>query len=136
MNQYGRTFKGNFKDGIGNLYKKDIKEDYFNLFKNTLHFGDRRLKVVIDCGNGVTSLYAKELYSMFNIDLISICDVSDGHFPSHHPDPVVEENLVMLKEKVKKITRPVNSGLVSFYVRMSVENEMKNLTKKLPRQQT
>ena len=55
-------FKGNFKDGIGNLYKKDIKEDYFNLFKNTLHFGDRRLKVVIDCGNGVTSLYAKELY--------------------------------------------------------------------------
>lgn len=100
-------FKGNFKDGIGNLYKKDIKEDYFNLFKNTLHFGDRRLKVVIDCGNGVTSLYAKELYSMFNIDLISICDVSDGHFPSHHPDPVVEENLVMLKEKVKKVNADI-----------------------------
>lgn len=92
--------KGKFASGEGKLYTYDIRPDYIELFKNSLNFGPRRVKVVIDPGNGTTSIIAKELYKMFPIELISIYDESDGTFPNHHPDPCVESNLDSLKKKV------------------------------------
>lgn len=89
-----------FDEGKGTLYKYDIKDEYLDLFKNNLHFGNKKVKVVIDCGNGTTSIIAKELYNMFPLELITICDISDGSFPNHHPDPIVEDNLELLKKKV------------------------------------
>lgn len=89
-----------FDRGFGNYYECDIKKEYMNLFRRTLDFGDRKVKVVIDCGNGTTSIIAKELYNMFSIDVIPLFDESDGNFPNHHPDPIVEENLTYLKQKV------------------------------------
>ena len=38
-----------FVSGKGNVSSYDIEPDYIELFKNNLHFGSRRLKVVIDC---------------------------------------------------------------------------------------
>ncbi len=101
---------GNFVDGNGTLYRYDIKEEYFDLFKKNLNFGNRRLKVVLDCGNGTTSLFAKELYSMFPIDLVMLYDESDGNFPNHHPDPIVEENITDLKKKVVECNCDVGIG--------------------------
>ena len=89
-----------FMSGEGKVKEYDIKDDYLTLFKNNLSFGNERLKVVIDPGNGTTSIIAKELYEMFPIDLITINGISDGTFPNHHPDPCVEENLEELKKKV------------------------------------
>ena len=94
------VINNSFDEGSGTVYRYNIKDEYYNLIKNNLNFGDRRLKVVLDCGNGTTSLFAKELYSMFPIDLVMLYDESDGNFPNHHPDPNVEENLVDLKKKV------------------------------------
>ena len=63
----------------------------------------RKLKVVLDCGNGTTSLYAENIYKQFpNLDITMICDESDATFPNHHPDPSVEKNLEMLKAKIKE----------------------------------
>ena len=98
---------GNFSEGCGKVTNYDIKEEYLNLFKNNLTFGPRRLKVVIDPGNGTTSIIAKELYEMFPIDLVIINGKSDGNFPNHHPDPCVEENLAQLKEKVLELKADV-----------------------------
>ena len=99
---YYFTTAGNFTEGKGHLREENIRGDYLKLFKENLHFGDRRLKVVIDPGNGTTSIIAEELYKMFPIDLITINGESDGTFPNHHPDPCVEENLDQLKAKVKE----------------------------------
>ena len=104
---YNFTIEGNFTEGEGHLREESIKEDYLKLFKDNLHFGDRRLKVVIDPGNGTTSIIAEELYKMFPIDLITINGESDGTFPNHHPDPCVEENLDQLKAKVKEVNADV-----------------------------
>lgn len=93
---------GKFKKGKGKVSEYDIKPDYLALFKDNFNFGQRKVKVVIDPGNGTTSIIAKELYEMFPIELITINDESDGTFPKHHPDPCVEENLEELKEKVIK----------------------------------
>ena len=99
-----------FIDGKGVIYKYDIKNEYYNLIKNNLNFGERRLKVVLDCGNGTTSVFARELYSMFPIDLVMLYDESDGNFPNHHPDPIVEENIVDLKKKVLEEHADVGIG--------------------------
>lgn len=104
------TLNGEFDEGSGNLYKYDIKDEYIKLFKDNLNFGNRRLKVVIDPGNGTTSIIAKELFKEFPIELISIYDESDGTFPNHHPDPVVEENLVELKKKVIEVKADIGIG--------------------------
>lgn len=92
--------KGEFSKGEGKITSYDIKKEYFDLFKESLQFGPRRIKVVLDPGNGTTSIIMKELYHMFPIDIISINDTSDGTFPNHHPDPCVESNLEQLKKKV------------------------------------
>ena len=95
--------KGNFLVGNGTLSTYRVEEDYLKLFQDSLNFGPRRVKVVIDPGNGTTSIIAKKLYEMFPMNLVVINGESDGHFPNHHPDPCVEDNLIQLKEKVLEV---------------------------------
>ena len=95
--------KGNFLVGNGTLSTYRVEEDYLKLFQDSLNFGPRRVKVVIDPGNGTTSIIAKKLYELFPMDLVVINGESDGHFPNHHPDPCVEDNLIQLKEKVLEV---------------------------------
>ena len=59
--------------------EKEIKEPFSFPFKN-LKFGDRRIKVVIDLGNGTTSCIAEELYKMFPIDVEVLFGESDPLF--------------------------------------------------------
>ena len=62
---------------------------------------DKKLKVVLDCGNAAGAVCAPEIFRNFNIDLEELyCDV-DGTFPNHHPDPTVKKNLKDLIEKMK-----------------------------------
>ena len=118
-NAYGKSVReiyeiiesGNFASGEGTTKNVDIKEDYINLVVNKLNFGERRVKVVYDCGNGTSSVIAKEVFDRLpNIDSVGICDVSDGNFPMHHPDPCVESNLDMLKAKVKEVGADIGVG--------------------------
>ena len=102
--------KGEFSKGYGHVRNYDITNEYLELFKSSLNFGSRRVKCVIDSGNGTTAIIAKKLYSMFPIDLIEINGESDGHFPNHHPDPCVEENLEQLKAKVLEMGADVGLG--------------------------
>jgi len=94
--------KGEFKIGQGTLIYEDIREDYLKLIKESITLGDKKLKVVVDPGNGTGCVIVKDVFSMFNIDVTYICDTNDAAFPNHHPDPSVEKNLEMLKAKVKE----------------------------------
>ena len=95
--------KGDFVTGNGTVYKYDIEEEYIDLFKKSLDFGKRRLKVVVDPANGATSSFCRKIYEQFPLDLTIINEESDGNFPNHHPDPCVEANLEQLKSKVVEI---------------------------------
>ena len=114
---------GNFKKGTGTVTEYSIRDEYLELFKTNLHFGNRKLKVVIDPGNGTTSIIAKELYEMFPMELHVINGESDGRFPNHHPDPCVEDNLTQLKEKVKELGADVGLGFDGDGDRLGVVSE-------------
>src|SRR2546429_725555 len=62
----------------------------------------RRFKVVVDCGNGVTSLIAIETLRQLGADVVPLFAESDGTFPHHHPDPTVLENLHDLQAAVQQ----------------------------------
>ena len=95
--------EGDFIKGEGNISDYDIEPEYIELYKSNLHFGDRKLKVVLDPANGTTSDFCRKIYELFPMDLTIINEESDGNFPNHHPDPCVESNLDQLKAKVKEI---------------------------------
>ncbi|MBA2648789.1 MAG: phosphomannomutase/phosphoglucomutase [Legionella sp.] len=60
----------------------------------------RKLKVVVDCGNGIAGPIVPQVLMDLGCEVIPLyCDV-DGRFPNHHPDPTVESNLVDLKAAV------------------------------------
>lgn len=106
---YNFLTKGIFDCGNGTLSHYDVREDYLTLMKNSLSFGNRKVKVILDAGNGTTSIIAKELYEMFPIEVDTIYCESNGNFPNHHPDPSIEENLEKLKEEV--ITKGADVGI-------------------------
>lgn len=89
-------------DKIGTVVEADIKDDYIKMIINSTIMGDRRIKVVYDCGNGTTSIVADEIFDKFRdkLDLIPLFNDSNADFPNHHPDPAVEANLELLKKKV------------------------------------
>lgn len=97
---YRYILKGKFFQGEGIYSTQNIKEDYISLMRQSISMGQRRIRVVLDPGNGTTSIIAKEIYEAFPIDVIMMNDRSDGNFPNHHPDPSVDENLEELKRRV------------------------------------
>ncbi len=98
------VLKNQFLSGKGKVILKDCKKDYLNYMKRNIQMGDRKVKAVIDLGNGATTCIAKEVHQLFkNLDITYICDTNDGTFPNHHPDPAVEENMEMLKQKVLEV---------------------------------
>ncbi len=98
---YYVILNGIFSEGNGTISTYDIRDEYVEMINNHIDMGNNKLKVVYDCGNGTTAVIAKDIFKNTDtIEYIPICEVYDGNFPNHHPDPAVEENLTMLKEKV------------------------------------
>lgn len=58
------------------------------------------MKVAIDCGNGVTSLLAEDLFKRLGCEVSPLYCELDGHFPNHSPDPTEPENLQALQKLV------------------------------------
>lgn len=101
---YYIILNGIFSEGNGTTEDFDIKEDYIRMINSHINMGTNKLKVVYDCGNGTTSIVAKEIFkSTDTIEYIPLFAESDGNFPNHHPDPAVEENLLELKTKVREL---------------------------------
>ena len=85
----------------GSVKKLNIKEEYIEDLINNINLEKRRLKVVIDCGNGTASTIIRDVYKNFNCDVIYLYSQSDPTFPNHHPDPNVFDNL---KDLCKMVT--------------------------------
>jgi len=66
------------------------------------HHLARRVKVVVDCGNGVGSLAAVPTLQALGAEVTAIFCESDGTFPNHHPDPTVPDNLRDLQAAVRR----------------------------------
>lgn len=100
-----------FSTGAGTVVEQPIISEYLAFLKE--RFSSVRaedVRVVIDCGNGAASLVAKEALEQLGCQVTGMyCDL-DGHFPNHHPDPTVVENLSDLIHTVTDIKAHVGIG--------------------------
>ncbi len=56
----------------------------------------RRMKIVVDSGNGIPGASAPAILRALGCDVIDLYSKVDGDFPNHHPDPSKPENLADL----------------------------------------
>jgi phosphomannomutase/phosphoglucomutase len=94
---------GKFRDGARG------KEEHYPIippYQDELiaQFGTlpRKLKVVVDSGNGAAGPVAPRIISALGCDMRDLFSEPDGRFPNHHPDPTVEENMEILIDAVRK----------------------------------
>ncbi len=95
-----RIESGGFATGQGRVERHDIVGPYRAYVRHALRLGPRRLKVVVDAGNGTGGVVAVPLFRSLGVEVVPLFEEMDGRFPNHHPDPTVEKNLAHLKEKV------------------------------------
>jgi phosphomannomutase/phosphoglucomutase len=91
---------GRFAEGRGTVAAYDVVGPYQRYVKENLRLGPRRLKVVVDAGNGTGGVVAVPIFEALGIEVVPLFVEMDGRFPNHHPDPTVEKNLEDLKAKV------------------------------------
>jgi phosphomannomutase/phosphoglucomutase len=90
-----RIEQKNFTYGDGVERNYAITEDYISTIQADIKL-TRPMQIAVDCGNGVAGAFAKNLYNSIGCRVDELfCEV-DGHFPNHHPDPSIPENLVDL----------------------------------------
>jgi phosphomannomutase/phosphoglucomutase len=74
-----------FDEGDGSREEIDLTESYVDEVGRKI--GDLGLELVINCGNGVTGVIARELFEELGCDVKMINENVDGSFPNHLADP-------------------------------------------------
>jgi phosphomannomutase/phosphoglucomutase len=88
--------------GEGSRRDTDLLDEYREDVSGRFH-PERKLKVVLDCGNGTGSVVAVSLLEAIGAEVVPLFCESDGTFPNHHPDPTVDENVEDLIRSVKAV---------------------------------
>ena len=118
------TFAGKFLSGNGTVSSGNITEKYVEYLRYGVQFGRRKRKVIIDLGNGTTSIVARKIFEKINVDFEILFEESDGNFPNHHPDPNVEQNLEALKKNVLAKKADVGIAFDGDGDRLGIVNEL------------
>ncbi len=91
---------GKFASGQGTVEKTNLIPAYIEHIKKDIKI-KKKLKVVLDSGNGAAALVAHRLFKELGVETVDLFDTPDGRFPNHHPDPTVLEYLHDLIESVR-----------------------------------
>ncbi len=90
-----------FDSGTGTVEKVDAVTPYVKEIAGQFEL-KRKVKVVVDAGNGTAGPVAHAVLERLNVEAIELFFEMDGNFPNHHPDPTVPENLKDLRKAVKE----------------------------------
>lgn len=89
--------------GVGVESERNLLSDYVNHLHTLVDVSDiRKLKVVIDAGNGMAGYTAPAIFEGLNLEIIPMYFELDGSFPNHEANPIDAKNLKDLQKAVKK----------------------------------
>jgi phosphomannomutase len=86
----------------GSITKREMLEEYADYLLSLVPALQRRLKVVVDAGNGMAGLTAPVVFSKLPVEVIELYFELDGNFPNHEANPIDPQNLVDLQAAVKQ----------------------------------
>jgi phosphomannomutase len=103
-----KVVNGTLEEVVANEVTNQIIDDLMSRYiEQSLSYRDHNivikpLKVVVDTANGMAGPVMKELFKHFpEMEVIHLFEELDGNFPNHEANPLKEETLIALKEKVK-----------------------------------
>ena len=88
---------------------------------------EKKLKVIVDSGNGTAGPVAPKIFTKLGCDVISLFDEMDGNFPNHHPDPTVPEYLKDLISTVRTENADIGVAFDGDADRIGVVDEKGNI---------
>jgi phosphomannomutase/phosphoglucomutase len=89
----------NFKSGSGTYTEENLSLSYIDFIKSKFSFS-RKIKIVVDCGSGASSLIAPKIFREMGLNVIPVYCTYDSNFPHGIPDP---ENSIFLEDLGKKV---------------------------------
>ncbi len=87
------ALSGMFTSGSGVVESLDVLDGYMSDIVSRISMGPRKLKAVVDAGNGMGGVTGVPIYRELGVELVELFTEPDSTFPNHHPDPTVTENL-------------------------------------------
>ena len=82
-------------------------EFLLSLFPGISSTSGRKLKVVIDAGNGMGGYTAPAVMARLNVELVPMYFELDGNFPHHEANPIEPKNLVDLQAMVRQTSADI-----------------------------
>ncbi len=90
-----------FKVADGEIVEDfDLINRHMATIKDMVHLGDRKLKVVVDSGNGLSGTYVPPIMEALGVEVVCLFCESDGTYPNHLPNPEDPELTKDLEAKV------------------------------------
>ncbi len=98
-----------FESGQGTTETMDLVPKYMDVIKSKINL-KRKLKIVVDAGNGTAGVIAPKLWEDLGCEVIQLYCEPDGRFPNHLPDPTVPKYVVDLQQKVLETNADIGIG--------------------------
>lgn len=84
---------GSFAAGSGALKRENgLRERYLSAIEHEVPHSaiNRRMRLVVDPGNGAASGFATEIFASLGLDVVPLNNEPDGHFPGRSPEPTAD----------------------------------------------
>lgn len=90
-----------FKGEKGKETSRDLNSEYVKYLHSLVDLKSaRKLKVVIDAGNGMGGFSVPKVFNDSNFEIVPMYFELDGTFPNHEANPIEPANLVDLQKRV------------------------------------
>jgi phosphomannomutase len=88
---------------VGIEKRQDMLDEYVSHLLNLVDVSQiRKLKIVVDAGNGMAGHTAPAVFARMNAEVVEMYYELDGTFPNHEANPIDPENLRDLQAAVKQ----------------------------------
>jgi phosphomannomutase len=88
-------------DRAGTVVERDVLADYAGHLLSLAPVSGRRLRVVVDAGNGMAGHTAPAVLGQVDTDVVPLYFELDGTFPNHEANPIDPTTLVDLRATVR-----------------------------------
>lgn len=122
MSLYTLIKNNDFIHGEGVMTSLSVLEEYKKHVIEDIKI-PKKLKVVIDSGNGAAGLAAPDVLRSMGVELIELFSEPDGNFPNHTADPTVEKNVKDLMRTVVEKGADIGIGFDGDVDRIGVVDE-------------
>ena len=112
--------------GEGAYQEQDVLPIYKDYIVSTVQPA-RKLRVVVDAGNGACGPTAVDLYTRLGVEVIPLFIEPDGAFPHHMPNPLKVENMDDLQAKVRETGADIGIALDGDGDRLGVVDDAGNI---------